>query len=215
MIKRSEINFAPYNPKNHSKENIEQIKRNIKRVAFLGGIIWNEVTGNLIDGHKRLMVLDVLEGYDGSTETDYDVKVEKISLDEKTEKEQNVFQTTSRTALDNELLAGLINEIEIENAGLSEADIEMIEIEVPNFSFANNKPENNILPTSKSKSQEERKQAIKDAKRNQEKPGEAPNYVTITFNDFEAKAFFMERFGFDHYQEFIKGERFLEKIDEQ
>ena len=55
VIKRSQINFAPYNPKNHTKEQINEIKKNIKRVAFLGGIVWNVITGNLIDGHKRVM----------------------------------------------------------------------------------------------------------------------------------------------------------------
>ena len=55
-IKRSQINFAPYNPKNHTKKKIDEIKANIKRVGLLGGIIWNKTTSNLIDGHKRVIV---------------------------------------------------------------------------------------------------------------------------------------------------------------
>ena len=92
-IKRSQINFAPFNPKKHSQEQINQMRKNIKNVGFLGGIIWNEQTSNLVDGHKRTMSLDLIHGYDGTPEKDYDIKVEKISLDLKTEKEQNIFQT--------------------------------------------------------------------------------------------------------------------------
>lgn len=122
-IKRSQINFAPYNPKNHTKKQIEEQKANIKRVAFLGGIVWNKTTTNLIDGHKRIMSLDLLNGYDGTPETDYDVKVEMIELDEKTEKEQNIFQTKGRTDLDDELMRQLIPDIDYKNAGLDDIDM--------------------------------------------------------------------------------------------
>ena len=46
-INRSQINFAPFNPKRHTDEQIAQMRKNIKNVGFLGGIIWNEQTSNL------------------------------------------------------------------------------------------------------------------------------------------------------------------------
>ena len=104
IVKRSQINFAVYNPKKHTKDQIDQIKKNFKKVGFLGGIIWNSVTGNLIDGHKRVSALDIINKYDGTPETDYEVKVERIELDLQTEKEQNVFQTRSRTDFDDDLM---------------------------------------------------------------------------------------------------------------
>ena len=116
-ILRSQILFAPYNPKNHTKELVKEIKDNIKNVAFLGGIVWNSNTGNLIDGHKRIMALDVIHKYDGTPEKDYTVKVEKIELDPKTEMEQNIFQTRSRTDLDLQIVGTFINEIDPNAAG--------------------------------------------------------------------------------------------------
>lgn len=137
-IKRSEINFAPFNPKNHSKEEITAMKSNIKRVGLLGGIIVNKTTNNLIDGHKRIMSTDLIQGYDGTPEKDYLIGVEVTEMDEKTEKEQNVWQTVSRTVLDDELMKSLIPDIDYKLAGLSDFDYSMyapdlgyVEIESP------------------------------------------------------------------------------------
>ena len=91
VIDRYKIKFAAYNPRTESPEVVAELKRNFKRVGFLGGIVWNEITGNLISGHKRMSGLDVINGYTGTKETSYKVKVEKVKLDLKTEKEQNIF----------------------------------------------------------------------------------------------------------------------------
>ena len=126
-IQRSQINFAPFNPKRHTDEQIAQMRKNIKNVGFLGGIIWNEQTSNLVDGHKRVMSLDIIHKYDGTPTTDYPIKVEKVSFDLKTEKEQNIFQTRSRTELDEELMRSLIPDIDYLNAGLDDYDLNLKE----------------------------------------------------------------------------------------
>jgi hypothetical protein len=213
FIKRSAVNFAPYNPKNHTKENIDEIKRNIKRVGFLGGVIWNKTTGNLIDGHKRVTVLDIINNYTGNN--DYDLKVEVVEFDIKTEKEQNVFQSVSRTDIDSTLLAEIITDIDFEFAGLTEEDIKVLEVEVPNFVFTTNEDAKEFHETT-IEEKAKNKEAIKEAKNKYKQLKEAANYVTLTFDNFENKAYFMERFGLDHYAEFIKGERFsnsIERID--
>ena len=97
IIKRSQINLNPCNPKVHTDADIKQQKANIKKVGLIGGIQWNETTGNLIDGHKRVMSVDLIQGYDGTPETDYDIKVEAVDFDEKTEKEQLLFMAKSQT----------------------------------------------------------------------------------------------------------------------
>ena len=74
IIKRSKINFAPYNPRKEDKKVVEELKKNFKRVGFLGGICWNETTGNLVGGHKRLQALDLIYKYDGTNEKDYETK---------------------------------------------------------------------------------------------------------------------------------------------
>ena len=232
VIKRSQINFAPYNPKNHTKEQINEIKKNIKRVAFLGGIVWNVITGNLIDGHKRVMALDVLNKYDGTLDTDYEIKVEKIELDLKTEKEQNIFQTQSRTQFDLDILSTMIPDIDYKNAGLTDDDLQLIGID---FTFQTETEQsitdeinNLIVPV------QNQKEAIKQAKKElsqaekiahnkevkaqvmQEAQDKAENmeaYVMISFEDYKTKAAFMERFGFDAREKFLKGEVFENMIE--
>ncbi len=39
VIKRSQINFAPYNPRKEDPEVIKKLKKNFKTVGYLGGIV--------------------------------------------------------------------------------------------------------------------------------------------------------------------------------
>lgn len=226
-IKRSQIKFAPYNPKAHTKEQINQIKRNIKKVAFLGGIVWNENTGNLVDGHKRIYAMDAIYGYDGTPATDYDVKVEKCNLDEKTEKEQNVFQTASRTELDYGMLAGFVNEITFTEAGLTESDMQMISFESPNFDFVPaaetkkavqqmNDDNNQIKEQEKSEAESEKERQekidkVKAVKQEQKQPSNFVKHFVVTFNTVDEKIYFLERLGIEAETEFVSGET-LEKL---
>lgn len=130
LIKRSQINLNPCNPKVHTDADIKQQKANIKKVGLIGGIQWNETTGNLIDGHKRVMSVDLIQGYDGTPETDYDIKVEAVDFDEKTEKEQLLFMAKSQDPIDYNLVAKnfSIDEIDFKAAGFTEQDTEQIKI---------------------------------------------------------------------------------------
>ena len=130
LIKRSQINLNPCNPKVHTDADIKQQKANIKKVGLIGGIQWNETTGNLIDGHKRVMSVDLIQGYDGTPETDYDIKVEAVDFDEKTEKEQLLFMAKSQDPIDYNLVAKNFNidEIDFKAAGFTEQDTEQIKM---------------------------------------------------------------------------------------
>ena len=129
VIKRSQINLNPCNPKHHTDAEIKQQKANIRKVGLLGGIQWNESTGNLIDGHKRVMSCDLIQGYDGTPETDYDIKVEAVDFDEKTEKEQMVFQAKATTnRIDYNVVASFIDEIDFKAAGFTETENEQIRL---------------------------------------------------------------------------------------
>lgn len=130
LIKRSQINLNPCNPKVHTDADIKQQKANIKKVGLIGGIQWNETTGNLIDGHKRVMSVDLIQGYDGTPETDYDIKVEAVDFDEKTEKEQLLFMAKSQDPIDYNLVAKnfSIDEIDFKAAGFTEQDTEQIKM---------------------------------------------------------------------------------------
>lgn len=120
FIKRSQINLNPYNPKNHTDEQIKLQKRNIKEVGYLGGIIWNEASSNLLDGHRRVQALDLIYRYDGTDDTDYDIKVEKVVFDDKTEKEQMTYQAIGNSQADYNLIAEYIDDIDHTKIGISD-----------------------------------------------------------------------------------------------
>lgn len=127
VVKRSEINLNALNPKRHLEEAIKTQARNIKKVGILGGIVVNDTTHNLLDGHRRLLALDQINKYDGTPETDYDVKVEVCALSEKEEKEQMTYMAVGNTAADLDLIAKYIGDIDTKDIGLSEAQIKALE----------------------------------------------------------------------------------------
>lgn len=91
-IKRSQISLAGYNPRKITPEAKKKLKDNLTQVGLMGGLVWNERTGNLVSGHQRISLLDADNKYNPKTqENDYDVFVTKVNLDEKEEKAQNVF----------------------------------------------------------------------------------------------------------------------------
>lgn len=220
-IKRSQIKFAPYNPKKHSEAAIQVQRKNFKDVGFLGGIVWNSLTGNLVSGHKRIMALDIHFGYNGSDETDYPVKVEKIELDEKQEKEQNIFMDAkaTNTPQDYAMMADILPDIDYKNAGLSDSDLHMMSVLSPNYEKVGT-PEQIVSEYQQlEKPYEERKQQIKDLKRAiRDEVSETymgDPYVTLIFDDIENKALFCEMLKIDQYQKYVKGEviaDFIEKL---
>ena len=119
IIRRSEINLNPYNPKRHTDEQVKLQKKNLKKVGFLGGVVFNETTGNLLDGHRRIKALDQINKYDGTPETDYDIKVEATQLSEKDEKNQLVYMAIGNTKADYNLIAPYANDIDYGEVGLT------------------------------------------------------------------------------------------------
>ena len=84
------------------------------------------------------------------------------------------------------------------------------------FDFGKNEDAKNDFNSFKEQSNEEKQaniQKIKEAKQASKNKHEGANYVTITFDNFDNKAYFMERFGFDHYDLYIKGELFEKRIE--
>ena len=218
IIKRSQINFAPYNPKKHSEESIKKQAKNFKEVGLLGGIVWNSLTGNLVSGHKRIMSLDLIHKNTKETPVDYDVKVEKVELSDKQEKEQNVFMDarSTNTAQDTGLLAILLPEIDTKLAGLDEIEVNLIIAENPDIDFSGGKSDEMKKDFEKiEKPYEDRKQAVKDMKAKIKENivnEQGANYVTLSFDDYANKAQFLSAFGYDADATVIKGELFYERL---
>lgn len=130
-MQRSQINFANYNPRKMPAEARKKLKANIKRVGILGGIVWNEVTGNLVSGHQRLSVIDEVNKFNSETnENDYSIRVEVVQMDEKTEKEQNIFMNNRNVQgdFDSDMLRGMLDGIDYNLAGLNDFDLNMLGI---------------------------------------------------------------------------------------
>lgn len=130
-IQRSQINFANYNPRRISPEARKKLKANLKRVGILGGIVWNEITGNLVSGHQRMSVIDEVNKYNSETnENDYVIRVEVVRMDEKTEKEQNIFMNNRNVQgdFDSDMLKNLLDGIDYSLAGLDDFDLNMLGI---------------------------------------------------------------------------------------
>lgn len=134
IIKRSEIKPADYNPRVLSDEARKKLKANIKANGLIGGLVYNEQTKNLVSGHQRLSIADEINKYNPETkENDYDIKIEKISVDTKKEKELNIWFNSASVqgTYDYKKLAQIFPDIDSSLAGLDDVDISMIEIELP------------------------------------------------------------------------------------
>jgi len=233
VIKRSEINFNPANIKVHSAEEIKQQKKNFRAVGFLGGIVYNETTGNLIDGHRRVAAMDEINNYDGSPASDYEIKVEAISLDEKTEKEQMAYQAIGNGKADYNLVANIIDDVDWKNIGITEDDYKQItalkavtdkELEdigempmMEEYFTPKRKPEVTELPDATTneeyaKAIEEKpkmtKEEVKGAKQhcknvNNNYIDETENFVLVNFETPDDKNAFCELLGFESHPNMV------------
>jgi hypothetical protein len=128
---RSQITLAAYNPRKISPEARKQLKANLKRVGLMGGIVWNESTGNLVSGHQKVSLMDEVNKYNPNThENDYTIRVEVVHLSEKEEKEQNLFMNNRAVQgeFDDDMLIQMLGDIDYQNAGFNDFDMEMLGI---------------------------------------------------------------------------------------
>ena len=128
-LKRSEIRPADYNPRVIDQEAKKALKRSIKRFGVVGGIIVNRRTNNtIVGGHQKVAILDEMYKY---PENDYTLRVEMIDVDFETEKTLNIALNNSNISgrWDYEKLAQLIPDIDYKDAGLTDADLNMIGVD--------------------------------------------------------------------------------------
>lgn len=222
VIKRSQINLNPINPKRHSDEKVKLQKKNLQKVGFLGGIVWNEKSGNLIDGHRRIKAMDLHYKYDGTPSTDYDVKVEVVNLDDKAEKEQLTYMAVGNTKPDIDLIAGYISDIDYTNIGLDIwelNDILSINTEMPPLldsvdDLLSPLPSFDEIETSSADEKKEHMKAIKQQVRKSaiERQQNEEAYITLSFSSYNAKEDFCDLLGISTDDKFVKGEDVLRLI---
>lgn len=234
-LKRSAIRFASYNPRKISEESRKTLKRGIKKFGLVGGIVVNKRTGfTVVSGHQRLSVMDELQKYNPDTkENDYRIRVDVVDMDEKSEKELNILANNpnAQGTWDYDALRELVPDIDYKDAGLTDADLNMIGCDF----LLQTEEENNIAgeldsmmsevnarnEAEKAQRQMERaaktahmkevKKQVKDAAQKQAQDMDA--YVMLSFDTWEAKANFCQRFGYDPYDKFLKGEVFDSQVE--
>lgn len=60
LMKLSEINEAPYNPRKKLKKTdkeYQNIAKSLDKFGLVSNLVWNKRTGNLVSGHQRVQVL--------------------------------------------------------------------------------------------------------------------------------------------------------------
>lgn len=230
-VKRSEIHPADYNPRKIDEQGKRMLKRSMKQFGVVGGIIVNSQTGNtIVGGHQKVAILDEMYKY---PDNDYSLRVEMISVDRKTEKTLNIALNNGNISgqWDYDALARLVPDIDYKDAGLTDADLNMIGCD-----FLLQTEEENALAgaleemmqpvteqkeAKKAAKQMERAEKVahmKDVKQQvkeqaQETAANMDAYLMLSFDTWEAKAAFCERFGYDPYTKFVKGELFDEQIE--
>lgn len=230
-LNRSAIHFADYNPRKLSDESRKTLKRGIKKFGLVGGIVVNKRTGlTVVSGHQRLSVMDELQKF---PDNDYRIRVDVIDVDEKLEKELNILMNNpnAQGSWDYDALARLVPDIDYKDAGLTDADLNMIGCDF----LLQTEEENSLAgaleemmqPVSEQKEAEkaarqleraEKVAHMKDVKQQvkeqaQETAANMDAYLMLSFDTWEAKAAFCERFGYDPYTKFIKGEVFSDQVE--
>lgn len=230
-VKRSEIHPADYNPRKIDEQGKRMLKRSMKQFGVVGGIIVNSQTGNtIVGGHQKVAILDEMYKY---PDNDYSLRVEMISVDRKTEKTLNIALNNGNISgqWDYDALARLVPDIDYKDAGLTDADLNMIGCDFLLQTEGENslagaleemmQPVTERKEAEKAARQLERAEKVahmKDVKQQvkeqaQETAANMDAYLMLSFDTWEAKAAFCERFGYDPYQKFVKGEVFDEQIE--
>ena len=215
-LNRSAIHFANYNPRKLSDESRKTLKRGIKKFGLVGGIVVNKRTGlTVVSGHQRLSVMDELQKF---PDNDYRIRVDVIDVDEKQEKELNILMNNpnAQGTWDFDALAQIVPDIDWKDAGLTDADLNMIGVDyllqTEEESSIADALSDMMVPVSEQKeADKEVKQQVKENAQKQAEDMDA--YVMLSFDSYKAKAAFCERFGYDPDMKFIKGEVFDEQVE--
>lgn len=230
-LSRSAIHFADYNPRKLSDESHKALKRGIKKFGLVGGIVVNKRTGlTVVSGHQRLSVMDELQKF---PDNNYRIRVDVIDVDEQQEKELNILMNNpnAQGTWDFDALARIVPDIDWKDAGLTDADLNMIGVDF----LLQTEEENSLAdalgdmmsPVTEQKEADkatkqleraekvahmkEVKQQVEENAQKQAKNMDA--YVMLSFDTYKAKATFMTRFGYDPDMKFLKGEVFSDQIE--
>jgi hypothetical protein len=85
LIHRSELKNAPYNPRRIKPQARRRLENSLKNFKLVSPIIWNQKSGHIVGGHRRVEIIDSLEGSE-----DYMIEVNALSLSDADEMALNI-----------------------------------------------------------------------------------------------------------------------------
>ena len=234
-LKRSQIRLHERNPRVISTENRKALKRGIRKFGMVGGIVVNKRTGyTLVSGHQRLSVMDELQKYNPETrDNDYTIRVDLIDVEGKEEKELLILlnNPSAQGEWNYDTLREIIPDIDYKDAGLTEEDLDIIGVD---FNFQTDEEEaitgelDDLMEPVReerqaevAQQQAERAEKVAHMKQVKEEVKQAAAkaaanmdaYLMLSFDNWDAKAEFCEKFGFSPEDKFLKGEVFFDKIE--
>lgn len=236
-IHRNQISRALYNPRTIAAENQQLLNANLQKRGLLETLVWNKTTGNLVSGHRRLEKLDA--AYQGRFKNlDYQLTVAAVELTMKEEMEQNIFfnNPNAQGDWDRDLLIQIIPDIDAKAAGMTDADLQILGIDID--LGRNNQQNTDELIESFDNLKKQKKAEAKaifgdtaypdhmdyrkvkgeiEGKRDDNgttKGDEHEDYFVVTFSSSQAKEKFQTRFGFGDRDRYIKGEILEQKIND-
>lgn len=226
-FRRSEINFAHYNPRKIGPEAKKKLRKNIKDDAgLIETVVVNTTTMNLVSGHQRLTILDELEKYNPETkENDYELDGAAVEMTEEQERKQNIFMNNreAQGEYDADLLQDMLLLVPVEDFGMSDAELAIlgVPVESANAGPVNDKYFDELFTkkTGTKEQREENKNNVKEMKQQitekaaQKAADTALSYFVMNFPDFKSKKAFMQRFDLDPAQTFIDGLEFSEMVE--
>jgi len=117
VIKRSQIQNAPYNPRKITKKERENLYKLLDTHKLVEDLIWNARTGNLVSGHQRLTWIDLKAREKGLS--GFNLNINRIDVDLKEEKEINIGMNNEAAMgkFDIDILGGLMEEVDYDLAG--------------------------------------------------------------------------------------------------
>ena len=121
-VHRSQVQGAPYNPRQMSDEARKKLRKGMEKLGLLAPPTWNETTGHIVGGHQRMTAMDAIMGTD-----DYTLRVARVRMDLKAEGEANILLNNQQAQGDWDLdkLAALLKAPDVDFAatGFDVADV--------------------------------------------------------------------------------------------
>lgn len=215
-IHRDQIKNAPYNPRQIDDHARKKLATNIKKKGLLDALVWNKRTGYLVGGHQRLSILDDLS----TTGSNYVIDVAMVDLDEKSEKEQNLFfnNPSAQGTYDIDKLGKMIanDEVDYKVSGFDDMDLQM-HFEGTEYTvtmFDDDKAPKSVQDDLDQLEEIQRMKRERKAHRERDQESNDPEfYAVVVFPDRDAQGQFMERVGMSRNDRYVDGVRLRTSLD--